>query len=49
MRSRRPLVQSVRNAPVATGTPLIEGTYIKPYGRFEVDFGQRIDFERKAA
>ncbi len=33
---------------VATGTPLIY-TYIKPYGRFEVDFGQRIDFERKAA
>ena len=28
MRCRRPLVQSVRNAPVATGTPLIY-TYIK--------------------
>ena len=48
MRCRRPLVQSVRNAPVATGTPLIY-TYINPYGRFEVDFGRRIDFERKAA
>ena len=48
MRCRRPLVQSVRNAPVATGTPLIY-MYIKPYGRFEVDFGQRINFERKAA
>ena len=48
MRCRRPLVQSVRNAPVATGTPLIY-TYIKAYGRFEVDFGQRINFEGKAA
>ena len=48
MRCRRPLVQPVRNAPVATGTPLIY-TYIKPYGRFEVDFGQRINFEGKAA
>ena len=36
------------NAPVATGTPLIY-TYINPYGRFEVDFGRRINFERKAA
>ena len=34
--------------PVATGTPLID-TYINPYGRFEVDFGRRINFERKAA
>ena len=48
MRCRRPLVQSVRNAPVATGTPLIY-TYIKPYARFEVDLDRRIDFERKAA
>ena len=47
MRCRRPLVQSVRNAPVATGTPIIY-TYINPYGRFEVDFGRRINFERKA-
>ena len=48
MRCRRPLVQSVRNAPVATGTPLIY-TYINLYGRFEVDFDRRIDLERKAA
>ena len=49
MRCRGPLVQSVRNAPaVATGTPLTY-TYIDPYGRVEVDFGRRIDFERKAA
>ena len=44
MRCRRPLVQSVRNAPLATGTPLIY-TYINPYGRFEVDFERRINFE----
>ena len=48
MRCRRPLVQSVRNVPVATGTPLIY-TDITPYGRFEVDLDRRIDFERKAA
>ena len=48
MRCRRPLVQSVLGAPVATGTPLIY-TYINPYDRFEVDLGRRIDFERKAA
>ena len=49
MRCRRPLVQSVRSASaVATGTPLIY-TYINPYGRVEVDFGRRIDFERKVA
>ena len=43
-----PLVQSVLGTLVATGTPLIY-TYINPYGRFEVDFGRRINFERKAA
>ena len=48
MRCRRPLAQSVRNAPMVTATPLIY-TYINPYGRVEVDFGRRIDFERGAA
>ena len=55
---RRPLVESVLGDPGWAArlssddfrglSPLVY-TYINPYGRFEVDLGRRIDFERKAA